>query len=111
MELPGGVAIGPGKAALLEAIREAGSIAAAGRRLKMSYKRAWSLVEALNADFPDPLVESSRGGAAQGGAHLTERGAAVLSRYRAMEAKAAAAIAADLAALADLVRHDMPNGT
>ncbi|WP_369413021.1 winged helix-turn-helix domain-containing protein [Antarcticirhabdus aurantiaca] len=111
MELPGGVALGPGKAALLEAIGEAGSIAAAGRRLRMSYKRAWGLVEALNADFPTPLVESSRGGAAQGGAHLTERGEAVLARYRAMEAKAVAAIAADLAALADLARRDVSHGT
>ena len=37
------IAIGPGKAALLEAIGETGSIAAAGRRMGMSYRRAWVL--------------------------------------------------------------------
>ena len=66
--------LGPGKADLLELIAETGSIAAAGRRLGMSYKRAWSLVETLNAMFRDPLVESSRGGATFGGARLTENG-------------------------------------
>ena len=44
-----GVMIGPGKADLLEGIRETGSIAAAGRRMGMSYKRAWTLVEGMNA--------------------------------------------------------------
>jgi Bacterial regulatory helix-turn-helix protein, lysR family len=59
------IAIGPGKADLLEGIRETGSIAAAGRRLGMSYKRAWLLVETMNACFKSPLVEASRGGRAR----------------------------------------------
>ena len=63
---PGGAMLGPGKADLLEGIRETGSIAAAGRRMGMSYKRAWSLVETMNAMFAAPLVETSRGGAAGG---------------------------------------------
>ena len=62
-----GAMIGPGKADLLERIRETGSISAAGRAMGMSYKRAWMLVETLNALFRDPLVESIRGGV-QGGA-------------------------------------------
>ena len=57
----GGDWLGPGKADLLEAIAENGSISAAGRRMGMSYKRAWSLVETLNAMFRSPLVSSSRG--------------------------------------------------
>ena len=60
------IAIGPGKADILEAIRETGSIAAAGRRMGMSYKRAWLLVETMNACFKSPLVEASRGGRARG---------------------------------------------
>jgi molybdate transport system regulatory protein len=91
--------IGPGRADLLEGIAETGSISAAGRRMGMSYKRAWGLVQALNDGFGAPLVETSRGGAAQGGAHLTELGAEVLARYRAMEGKTAAAIAGDVATL------------
>ncbi|GLQ56918.1 winged helix-turn-helix domain-containing protein [Devosia nitrariae] len=91
--------IGPGRADLLEGIAATGSISAAGRRMGMSYKRAWGLVQALNDGFGAPLVEASRGGAAQGGAHLTDLGAEVLARYRAMQDKTAAAIAADVAAL------------
>jgi molybdate transport system regulatory protein len=92
--------LGPGRADLLEGIAETGSIAAAGKRMKMSYKRAWSLVQLLNEGFGAPLVEASRGGAGQGGAHLTEAGQFVLERYRAMQAATRAAIAADVAAIA-----------
>lgn len=77
--------LGPGKADLLEAIGQLGSISAAGRQMKMSYRRAWSLVEEMNAAFREPLVDSSRGGAGGGGASLTEAGQAVLSRFRALE--------------------------
>lgn len=65
----------------------------------MSYKRAWSLVQALNEGFGKPLVETARGGAAQGGALLTPLGVEVLARYRAMEKATEAAIADDVAAL------------
>ena len=60
--------LGPGKADLLEHIRDTGSIAAAGRRMDMSYKRAWMLVEEMNGAFRDPVVSSTRGGAKGGGA-------------------------------------------
>ena len=79
------LAFGPGKADLLEGIAETGSIAAAGRRMGMSYKRAWSLVETLNSNFREPLVSSSRGGARGGGATLTDSGKRVLDLYRAIE--------------------------
>ncbi|WP_425429530.1 winged helix-turn-helix domain-containing protein [Celeribacter neptunius] len=78
--------LGPGKADLLEGIRDTGSIAAAGRGMSMSYKRAWSLVEEMNTAFRLPLVHSSRGGAHGGGASLTETGEAVLAHYRRLEA-------------------------
>ncbi len=93
--------MGPGRADLLEGIAETGSIAAAGKRMAMSYKRAWSLVQALNDGFGAPLVETSRGGAAQGGARLTADGAFVLARYRAMQQATRAAIGEDVAALAE----------
>jgi molybdate transport system regulatory protein len=80
--------VGPGKAELLERIDRTGSIAAAGREMKMSYKRAWQLVESLNSMFCEPLVQSSRGGAAGGGAVLTAAGRKVLAEYRALEAEA-----------------------
>lgn len=92
--------IGPGRADLLEAIAASGSISDAAKAMGMSYKRAWSLVQALNAGFGAPLVETSRGGSGQGGAQLTDAGRLVLAHYRAMQASAAAAIADDFAAIA-----------
>ena len=94
-----GVAFGPGKADLLEGIRDTGSIAAAGRRMGMSYTRAWGLVTVMNKAFRHPLVASAKGGAERGGASLTGAGADVLRRYRAMEASATRAAASNLAAL------------
>jgi molybdate transport system regulatory protein len=91
--------LGPGRADLLEGIAETGSIAAAGKRMGMSYKRAWSLVQALNEGWGAALVETSRGGAAQGGASLTEDGAFILARYRAMQDAAAKAITNDMNAI------------
>jgi molybdate transport system regulatory protein len=87
------VALGPGKADLLEAIRETGSIAAAGRRMGMSYQRAHDLVSALNADFRAPLVDAMAGGARGGGARLSALGEAVLAAYREVERQAEAATA------------------
>ncbi|MEQ8604762.1 MAG: LysR family transcriptional regulator [Marivibrio sp.] len=98
------VALGPGKADILEGIRETGSIAAAGRRLHMSYKRAWGLVEQLNAAFAEPLVETRRGGRAKGGAALTPAGARVLDAYRRMEAATDRAIGEELERLAREVK-------
>jgi molybdate transport system regulatory protein len=83
--------IGPGKAELLERIARTGSIAAAGREMGMSYKRAWALVGTLNAMFRAPVVLSTRGGPRGGGAALTETGQEVLRLYRAFEARAAEA--------------------
>jgi molybdate transport system regulatory protein len=94
-----GIAFGPGKAELLERIRDSGSIAAAGRRMRMSYTRAWGLVEAMNRDFAAPLVRSAKGGAGRGGATLTPLGSEVLKRYRRMQTTSTRATAADLHAL------------
>jgi molybdate transport system regulatory protein len=93
------VAVGPGKADLLEGIQDTGSIAAAGRRMGMSYKRAWYLVETMNACFRAPVVEAVKGGPGGGGARLTPLGLKVLGAYRRMQAKTTAAIARDLGQL------------
>lgn len=103
--LSGSDMIGPGKAELLQRIDETGSISAAGRGMGMSYKRAWMLVETMNAMFRAPLVESSRGGARGGGAALTAEGREVLALYRRIEADAAAAAAPAIAALRGLLHE------
>jgi len=91
--------MGPGRADLLQGIVETGSIAASGKRMGMSYKRAWSLVQALNDGWGQPLVETSRGGAAQGGASLTADGQTVLRSYRAMQEATRGAIAEEFEAV------------
>lgn len=101
------VAIGPGKADVLQAIAETGSIAEAGRRLGMSYQRVWSLVRAMNGDFVEPLVLTQRGGAAGGGAGLTDMGRRVLKVYRAIEQDAERAVTKRLPQLLALIRPEV----
>ncbi|EJL24449.1 winged helix-turn-helix domain-containing protein [Novosphingobium sp. AP12] len=79
------IAMGPGKADLLDAIRQHGSISAAGRAMAMSYRRAWLLVDAMNRCWDGPLVHTAPGRAASSGARLTELGENVLDHYRALQ--------------------------
>ena len=95
-----GARIGPGKARLLESIRDTGSISAAARDMRMSYKRAWVLLDSMNRAFTEPVIIAAPGGLHGGGASLTEFGAEVLERYRRMDHQAAAKTSDDLAALA-----------
>lgn len=97
------VAVGPGKADLLEGIQECGSIAAAGRRMGMSYRRAWLLVDAMNRCFDQPLVRTTKGGEKGGRATLTETGEEVLRRFRRIEAIAISATQAERDALERLL--------
>ena len=91
------IAMGPGKAELLQGIERTGSIRSAAREMGMSYRRAWMLVDVMNRAFREPLIEASTGGARGGGARVTAFGLDVLRRYLAMEAKAARSVRADLA--------------
>ena len=99
-----GARIGPGKATLLESIRDTGSISAAARGMRMSYKRAWLLLDSMNQAFTEPLVVAAPGGARGGGAALTEFGAEVLVRYHRIHAAAVAETDADLTALSRRTR-------
>ena len=104
--LAAGEPFGPGKAELLEAIRDSGSIAAAGRRMGMSYQRAWDLVAAMNAHFREPVVAAAKGGARGGGTALTPFGVEILAAYREIEALAAEATAERL----DWLRRQLAAG-
>jgi molybdate transport system regulatory protein len=104
--LAAGEPFGPGKAELLEAIRDTGSIAAAGRRMGMSYQRAWDLVAAMNAHFREPVVAAAKGGARGGGTALTPFGIEILAAYREIEALAAEATAERL----DWLRRQLAPG-
>ncbi len=99
-----GIALGPGKVDLLGAIETHGSIAAAGRSMKMSYQRAWSLVDELNTMFTEPLVASARGGAERGGARLTPLGKTIVERYRTVAERTASICENELQEIARFVK-------
>ena len=101
LDLPGGGQIGPGKIELLRRIGAQQSIAAAARDMKMSYRRAWLLVQELNGLFAKPLVAKWLGGKSRGGATLTAAGERLVAAYEALVAGAAATNAA---VLADILR-------
>ena len=82
-------AVGPGKIALLERMRDTGSLSQAARELKMSYRRAWLLLESLNTSFRDPVIVTSVGGKGGGGSAITELGIALIAAYRAFEQEVA----------------------
>lgn len=98
--------LGPGKMRLLQAVADTGSLSAAARVLKISYRRAWLMLDGLNKAFPTPLVETAAGGPKGGGSRLTPLGRRVLERYRALCAAAEAAVTTEAAALLALTGQD-----
>lgn len=101
------LAMGPGKADLLEAIDREGSISAAGRAMGMSYRRTWMLVDGMNRCWIERLVETHAGGGAASGAKLTAMGRMVLDGYRALETRLAGAASEEpMAGLGALLRSE-----
>ena len=99
LDLANGARVGPGKIALLEEISRHGSISGAGRALRMSYRRAWELVEDLNRHLGTPVVAAITGGSGGGGARLTAAGAGLVLAYRTIEAATATVAARHLAVI------------
>jgi molybdate transport system regulatory protein len=82
------IALGPGKIDLLEAIGRMGSISQAAKEIKLSYRRAWDMVDTMNHCFKEPLVTSTTGGKGGGGAELTPLGNKMILLFRSMESTA-----------------------
>ena len=84
--------IGLGKIELLQLVDELGSISAAAKKMGLAYRRAWFLLETLQMCFEEPLFNSARGGAKQGGTSLTPLGVELLEQHarhlRALDAAA-----------------------
>lgn len=104
IDLASGQRIGPGKIALLEAVRATGSISAGARSLGMSYRRAWLLIEEINNALREPAVTAETGGRRGGGAVVTGVGERVVDLYRAIERHARSAASREFRAMAKLVR-------
>ncbi|GAB2916749.1 winged helix-turn-helix domain-containing protein [Paraburkholderia jirisanensis] len=99
------IALGPGKVALLEAVREHGSISAAARSIGMSYRRAWLLMDELNRSLKSPATLAEHGGQSGGGSVLTPVGEEIIRLYRNIEAQAYEACAADISSLTKLIKR------
>ena len=104
LDLANGHHIGPGKIALLEAIRAKGSITAAARHLGMSYRRAWLLVENINEALRKPAVTSVQGGQHGGGTALTDVGEQIVRIYHSVEGLTLTSAHQELRAIARLGR-------
>ncbi len=104
LDLPSGDRIGPGKIALLKAIQSTGSISAGARQIGMSYRRAWLLVEEINAAFQSPAVAAAPGGAQGGGAVVTAVGEQIIEIYRSIEVSAGTTAKVEFQAVGKLVR-------
>lgn len=98
--------IGPGKVDLLEKVLETGSIAAGGRALGMSYRRAWQLIDAMNTTFKTPVVAAQSGGKKGGGASVTEFGRQLIADYRRCEGKFREVAASELERLEQAAAHE-----
>ncbi|HEX3505506.1 MAG TPA: LysR family transcriptional regulator [Xanthobacteraceae bacterium] len=96
--------IGPGKIRLLEEIDRTGSISEAGRKLGMSYRRAWLLIDDMNRCFNHTVVSAKPGGSQGGGTTLTKFGAGLIRQYRAIEAAALRAAKSHLGSLETALR-------
>ena len=99
LDFAGGRQLGHGKMRLLELIDQQGSISSAARTMKMSYRRAWLLMDEVNSMFSDPVLETQLGGKGGGHAKLTPFGRKVVTLYRAVEADAETKFRAELADL------------
>lgn len=97
--------IGPGKIELLRAVAAQESIAGAARKMHMSYRRAWLLIDSLNGAFGAPVVETHVGGRRQGGARLTELGQTIVAQYDEIDRLANEAAVPAVQRLASLRRR------
>ena len=102
-------ALGPGKANLLEAIDDTGSISAAARQMGMSYRRAWNLVSSMNRDFVGTIIEAKPGGKGGGGASVTKLGKEVIQRYRDIEDRALASVENQVSEFGSLLNKKAEN--
>ncbi len=109
LDLANGSRLGPGKVALLEAVKRCASIAAAAREQGMSYRRAWLLIDDMNQAFTSTVVETFPGRSRGHGARLTDLGEALIARYRAAERTCAEIATDDVGAIERYVNHAYPS--
>jgi molybdate transport system regulatory protein len=79
----GNVLFGMGRVKILEAIDRGGSINAAAKELKMSYRAVWGRIKATEERLGRELVIRTTGGASGGGSSLTPYARDLIREYKA----------------------------
>ena len=102
LEWQGESLLGRGRLELLERIAQQGSISAAARAMKVSYRAAWTWIDEMNRAAGEPLVETATGGKGGGGASLTHLGRSLLEAARLLKRRLAEFAVAMDAELKDL---------
>lgn len=97
--------VGVGKIRLLEAIERTGSLSQAARENAMSYRRAWLLVDSMNAGFDTAVISATVGGSGGGGAKLTSFGRELIDAYRGLETRLSALAAQHMGEIAPHALH------
>lgn len=75
------VLLGGGRVQLLKAIEKTGSLSKAAKSIKISYKKAWQLLDSVNKSAKKPVTINSVGGKNGGGTALTEYGKALIKVF------------------------------
>jgi len=104
IDLGSDTALGPGKARLLELVDAEGSIRGAALAMGMSYRRAWLLLQDIEATMGAPVVAAETGGVKGGGTSLTRLGREVVNQYRKIEERASRSVDAELRALSEMAK-------
>ena len=102
IESENNVLLGEGRVQLLKAINETGSLSKAARSLKLSYKKAWTLLDAVNKSAKQPVTINSIGGKGGGGAQLTEYGKSLINVFEEINKNCWRFLDKELAKIKDL---------
>jgi molybdate transport system regulatory protein len=76
-----GMFLGNGRVNLLKAIKETGSLSKAAKQMKLSYKKAWNLLDSVNKNAKEPVVHTATGGKDGGGAEVTPYGKELIRKF------------------------------
>ena len=76
-----GILLGEGRVKLLKMIEETGSLNKASKSLKISYQKAWRMIDEMNTFPTHPIIKTQIGGSKGGGTSLTDYGKSLILIY------------------------------
>jgi molybdate transport system regulatory protein len=87
-----GKAFGEGPLELLKGVEKTKSLHEAAYQMRMSYSKAWKLIQAMEKRLGFPLLDKKIGGLSGGGSQVTAKGKELMKRYEQFEKDARKAI-------------------